>query len=200
MNAAIGINGWVIQVEGVTVVGEVNGVRHRRVIELAGNVMLYLAANIERATRGFLTTHASRHSRGDIRNLAAVLQPGAATVKVNANLRVSRARATVELVSAALCFCLACCSLRTSLFSSNALSVGASSGLAGLACFLILLCNQAWEEELYGAVHCGLDVRRQLWGELLCLVQNLVAGIPGLLPALAVEVIQLLLCLGGEVV
>ena len=162
--------------------------------------MLYLAANVERAARGFLTAHASRHSRGHIGHLAAVLQPGAAAVEVNAYLGVSRARATVELVSAALCFRLACRSLRTSLLSSDALSVGASSGLTRLACFQILLCNQAWEEEFYGAVHSGLDARCQFRGELLCLVQNLVAGIPGLLAGLAVEVIQLLLCLGGEVV
>ena len=162
--------------------------------------MFYLAGHMESAARGFLTAHASRHGRGNIRNLAAVLQPGAATIQVNAYLGIRRAWATVELIGAALGFRLACGSLRTSLLSSNALSVGASSGLAGLTCFLILLCNQAWEEEFYGAVHSGLDARCQLWGELLCLVQNLVAGIPGLLAGLAIEVIQLLLCLSGEVV
>ena len=184
----------------MTVIGEVDGVRHRCVIELAGNLMLYLAGHMESTAWGFLTAHAGGHCRGHVGHLAAILQPGASTIEVDTNLRIGRARATVELVSTTLCFRLACRSLRTSLLSSDALSVGASSRLAGLACFLILLCNQAWEQEFYGAVHSGLDVRCQFRGELLCLVQNLVAGIPGLLAGLAVEVIQLLLCLGGELV
>ena len=198
MYATIGVNGRVIQVESVAIVGEVDGVRHRRVIELAGDFVLYLAGDVEGAAWGFLTLHASRHCRGDIGDLATVLQPGAATVQVNTHLGIRWARTTVKLVSAALCFRLACGSLGASLLSGNALGISAGRSLASLACFLILLSNQTREEEFNGAIHRSLNARSQLRRELLRLVQNLVAGVPRLLAGLAVEIIQLCLCISGE--
>ena len=51
VDATVGINVGVIQVESVAVIGEVDGVRHRRVIELAGDFVLHLAVDVEGTAR-----------------------------------------------------------------------------------------------------------------------------------------------------
>src|SRR5699024_4677642 len=85
-------------VEGVAVVGEVHGVRHRGVVEEVGHLVLDLAVDPEGAARGLL----SRLTRGMVGGAvvlhAVVLQPGAVALEVDADLGVLGARAVVEVV------------------------------------------------------------------------------------------------------
>lgn len=162
VDTTVGVNVGVVQVESVAVIGEVDGVRHRRVIELAGDFVLYLAVNVEGTARGFLAHHASRHGWGNVGNIAAFLQPGAAAIKVDADLGVCWAGAAVEFVGAALLLRTACRFFSLRLFFRNLLCVCTLSILASLACFLVLLRHEAREKELQCAVHCGLHIQRRI--------------------------------------
>lgn len=123
----------------MAVVGEVDGIRHRRVVELAGDLVLHLAVDVEGTARGFLTHHASGHGWGNVGNIATFLQPGAAAIKVDADLGVCWAGTAVEFIGAALLLRTACRLFSLRLFFRNLLCVCALSFLASLACFLVLL-------------------------------------------------------------
>src|SRR5699024_212116 len=91
-NAASGLHVGRALVEGVTVVREVHGVRHRCVTELVADLVLDLAGHREHATRGLLAWAAGGNDDRAVGALAALLQPGALGLDIDARVCGGRAR------------------------------------------------------------------------------------------------------------
>src|SRR5699024_4018451 len=85
-NTARGIISWITHVESVSVVGEVDCVRHRGVVELVRDLVLYLTVDVEGSPRCILARLARRHVGSHVRDLAIILQPGAAPINVYAHI------------------------------------------------------------------------------------------------------------------
>lgn len=145
-------------VESVAIVGEVHGVRHRRVAKLAGDLILYLAIDVEGAAWGLFTSHAGGDGRCHVGDVAVILQPGTLAFEVNANTCISRARTAVKSVALALCLGLTGSSLSRSMLASNLLSVGTLLSLASSASFCVLqvkVLNPAAADAIQPAVDAG---------------------------------------------
>src|SRR5699024_12346898 len=75
-NTARGIISWITHVESVSGVGEVDCVRHRGVVELVRDLVLYLTVDVEGSRRCTLARQARRHVGCDVRNRALQLRSG----------------------------------------------------------------------------------------------------------------------------
>src|SRR5699024_6518400 len=189
-DTACGVIGWVAHVESVAVVGEVDRVRHRSVVELVRDLVFDLAVDVEGTAWGVFTRLAWSHRWRDVGDLTVILQPGAAAVDVDTNIGISRTWTNVELLALALCLSLACCFF-------GACPLGCYLGLTSFAnsCetlgfFTFFLSAQSREGDVNGAIEHWPDLTGSRRVEIADLAHKGVTGIPRSFAGLVEDVIK----------
>src|SRR5699024_7280474 len=189
-DAACGIIGWVAHVESVAVVGEVDRVRHRSVVELVRNLVFDLAVDVESPAWGVFARLAWSHRRRDVGDFTVVLQPGAATVDVDANIGISRTWANVELSALALCLSLASCFFRACLLGCYLSLTGFANSCQTLRFFAFFLSAQPRERDIQCVINHGLDLTRCVGVKVADLLQKSITRSPSVFPGLLEDFIK----------
>src|SRR5699024_2784901 len=114
----------------------------------------------------------------DVVEFNVFLEPGAATVDVDANIGISRTWANVELSALALCLSLASCFFRACLLGCYLSLTGFANSCQTLRFFAFFLSAQARESNVNGVIEHWLDLTSRVWVEIADLAQKGVTGIP----------------------
>src|SRR5699024_1013476 len=189
-NTARGIISGVAHVESVSVVGEVDCVRHRGVVELVRDLVLYLTVDVEGSPRCILARLARRHVGSHVRDLAIILQPGAAPVNVYAHISVRWARANIKGIALALSFCLTRCFFRTCLFSSYLCGTSLANRSQTLLFLTFFLSAQPRERDIQCVINHGLDLTRCVGVKVADLLQKSITRSPSVFAGLLEDFIK----------